>query len=732
MSIPYVTVERLQANRLRLVAPVTATSDGMNDEYLYVADQPGKVWRLNIDDPRDPPVVFADVSKWIDRLGDRDTDKGHVGLNPYLDERGLLGLVIHPEFKDNGRFFMFFSAHPYDVPHDLVLNNDGAFMDVTFNSIGVLVEFRAPWSPDQEPKFILGVRETAFNHNGGSMAIEPVEFKGGKKYTILYLGVGDGGEQKDPYGRAQRNKNPHGKILQINVDNPEEWASPKDLSQNAFGAGIGILAKGFRNPWGITLGSEYQLIVPDAGHNQVEEINVIDQEGGNYGWPFREGSRKYEFAPSSPELETLIDPVFEYGHDEGVAVIGGRTIPSKNGDNWYVFGDFGGDIGPGMAGKEASPHYPSIGRTVWAIPEPIRSDDVKTKNQRLLLHRFPPGTYIKGFGEGSEFGVIYVLTGDTIGPDPRAQSGAIYRLVSPDPKLNIGDEIGHRICEHKPPGAVKVETEPPIDPEHGLKDAMSGLGLKMTSNDSGTVHIISRNPDTTTDIRCSGCAKVDPKALVGGGYVTSFSPCSECGLAVYCSKDCEEGHKDNHWADCQTLIALRPTKWGSLPFAHTIERLSRDDVQGIFRRGAKDAKDRRSGIRKFPGTDRFAFTRMWIAVYDRHTKKTKTYQTHEDAWEGSESVAKGKAYTASAFSSSQNTMSTRALGSLTQPGGPLWNIGNSNVERGGLVEFPGGLPLYKEGQLVGGVGVSGDLVDVDEEVTKAARGEAFVGEEGQK
>ena len=58
---------------------------------------------------------------------------------------------------------------------------------------------------------------------------------------------------------------------------------------------------------------------------------------------------------------------------------------------------------------------------------------------------------------------------------------------------------------------------------------------------------------------------------------------------------------------------------------------------------------------------------------------------------------------------------------LSQPGGPLWQIGNSNrgMFQPGLIEFPGGLPLYKNGQLVGGIGVSGDGVDEDEAVALA-------------
>ena len=72
-----------------------------------------------------------------------------------------------------------------------------------------------------------------------------------------------------------------------------------------------------------------------------------------------------------------------------------------------------------------------------------------------------------------------------------------------------------------------------------------------------------------------------------------------------------------------------------------------------------------------------------------------------------------------AFSSDENALTTRSLTPLTQPGGPLWNIGNSNVAEGGLIEFPGGMPLYKGDKLIGAVGVSGDGVEEDENVAEA-------------
>jgi uncharacterized protein GlcG (DUF336 family) len=108
---------------------------------------------------------------------------------------------------------------------------------------------------------------------------------------------------------------------------------------------------------------------------------------------------------------------------------------------------------------------------------------------------------------------------------------------------------------------------------------------------------------------------------------------------------------------------------------------------------------------------------MHIVVVDRGGRVVGQ-RSMADAWVGSISIAKSKAYTALCFSSNENALTTRTIGALTQPGGPLWNIGNSN-RQDGLIEFPGGMPLYRNGELVGGIGVSGDGVEQDENVAEA-------------
>lgn len=151
--------------------------------------------------------------------------------------------------------------------------------------------------------------------------------------------------------------------------------------------------------------------------------------------------------------------------------------------------------------------------------------------------------------------------------------------------------------------------------------------------------------------------------------------------------------------------------------------LSDQELQRILDQAEKAASELKSLLRvNADGSP--ATTRMHIFVVD-HSGKIMGSRSMADAWAGSVSIAISKAFTAWAFSSDQNALSTRTIGVLSQPGQPLWQIGNSNQPPGspGLIEFPGGLPLYKDGKLVGAIGVSGDGVDQDEQIAQAgARG----------
>jgi len=145
--------------------------------------------------------------------------------------------------------------------------------------------------------------------------------------------------------------------------------------------------------------------------------------------------------------------------------------------------------------------------------------------------------------------------------------------------------------------------------------------------------------------------------------------------------------------------------------------LGADDITKILDQAEQAAKKEESLLRVNAEGKKQA-TRMHIIVVDRGGRVVGQ-RSMADAWVGSIAIARSKAYTAVAFSSNENALTTRTLGPLTQPGGPLWNIGNSNLAEGGLIEFPGGMPLYRNGELMGAIGVSGDGVEQDEHVADA-------------
>ena len=107
-------------------------------------------------------------------------------------------------------------------------------------------------------------------------------------------------------------------------------------------------------------------------------------------------------------------------------------------------------------------------------------------------------------------------------------------------------------------------------------------------------------------------------------------------------------------------------------------------------------------------------TLMDIAVVDAGGN-LKAFARMDGAWLGSIDIALKKARTARMFN-----MNTGEIGNLSQPGGPLYNI---EVSNGGLITFPGGIPLSAAGgEVIGAIGVSGSTVEDDHTVAAAGAG----------
>jgi uncharacterized protein GlcG (DUF336 family) len=180
------------------------------------------------------------------------------------------------------------------------------------------------------------------------------------------------------------------------------------------------------------------------------------------------------------------------------------------------------------------------------------------------------------------------------------------------------------------------------------------------------------------------------------------------------------------------VVLLGPDRAALAQGAHG-SPLSQSEIRTILQQGEAAANLENSPLRSTVGNPRT--TRMHIAVVLRDGRFL-AINSMPDAWVGSYDIAIAKARTAAFFSSDENALTSRVIGELSEPhandgtggAGPLWGIWASNQVgisgsqqfRNGIITFPGGVPLYKNGKLVGGVGVSGDGVDQDEHVAFGA------------
>lgn len=304
-----------ERGRVQTLRPISMTHAGDGSNRAFVATQRGMLFVFKADPDVKQAKMLLDLR-----------DKVHNFAQD--NEEGLLGFALHPRFKDNGQFFVYYNAA--DEPR-----------------VAYLSRFRMSKNdpnradPNSEQR-IMRVEQPFSNHNGG-----PMKF-GHDGY--LYIGFGDGGGRNDPVSRAQDLSTWMGKILRIDVDHQEKgkkYAIPKD---NPFidreGARPEIFAYGIRNPWRLTVDRKTGAIwIGDVGQDLWEEIHII-RRGGNYGWSVREGNHGFNNglrvnydAPQDPP----IDPIWEYDHQVGKSITGGYVyrgmrLPELAGA--YLYGDY--------------------------------------------------------------------------------------------------------------------------------------------------------------------------------------------------------------------------------------------------------------------------------------------------------------------------------------------------------------------------------------------------------
>ncbi len=408
----------LVANGLTAPVDVAAPDDGTGR--LFVVEQTGTIRIVSAQGERmDEP--FLD-------LGDRI-----VELQEGFDERGLLGLAFHPDFANNGRFAVYYSAparegapagwdHTSHVSEFTVSEDDENVAD-----------------PDSE-RLILQIDQPAFNHNAGHLRFGPDGY--------LYIPLGDGGGAGDvgeghtpDIGNAQDRTNLLGSVLRIDVDDEggqdRAYGIPED---NPFvdedDAEPEIWVYGLRNPFDISFDpdGEHGLLIADAGQDLFEWVNLA--EGGeNFGWNITEGSHCFdpqnptgpipeECPDEGPFGEPLVDPVVEYAREDfGTVIVGahiyrGSALEEYQGvmivADWSIDGNANGVL------FVAAPSGDQDANGMWE------------RTQLEIVTDEPgavPGTiaqYITAIGRDAD-GELYVLANPSSGPAP--EQGAVYRVV---------------------------------------------------------------------------------------------------------------------------------------------------------------------------------------------------------------------------------------------------------------------------------------------------------------
>ncbi|NND70363.1 MAG: glucose sorbosone dehydrogenase [Rhodothermales bacterium] len=294
---------------LEFTRPVDIQHPGDGTNRLFVVEQRGVINVFDNSSNVATSSVFLDIE-------DRVNDGGN--------EEGLLGLAFHPDYENNGYFYVYYSA---DNPRRTVVSR----YSVDATDAGTA-------NRDSE-LVILEVGQPFGNHNGGQVSFGPDGY--------LYVGVGDGGSGGDPLGHGQNLSTLLGTILRIDVDSTvagKNYAIPPDnpFAGNSDGYAEEIFAYGLRNPWRFSFDSETeQLWTGDVGQNDLEEIDIVES-GKNYGWNIQEGGGCYE--PSSGCDKTgLVQPIIDYGRRSGKSVTGGfvyRGSAVNDLQGYYIYADF--------------------------------------------------------------------------------------------------------------------------------------------------------------------------------------------------------------------------------------------------------------------------------------------------------------------------------------------------------------------------------------------------------
>ena len=418
---------KLQMISSGLTAPNWGIFAPGNEEDLFVTDQDGVLWRINLESGN--RSIFLDVRSQLVPLG--------IFGEGTFDERGLLGVAFHPDYQANGNVYTY-TSEPVDGLVDF--STMPADSDADHHSVITEWHVESPMDPDAivdmaSRRVLLRIDQPQFNHNAGALNFGPD--------GMLYIAVGDGGGADDQDGQeflggviighgsdgnGRDPTNPLGTVLRIDPKGTNsmnsQYGIPEDNPYQGHAQVLEeIFAYGFRNPFRFSFDTLSGLLfLGDVGQNDIEEINIV-LPGGNYGWNYKEGTFNFNPNGTDPGFVTeedpgvplgLIDPIAQYDHDEGIAIVGGfvyrgTRIPWLYGR--YVFGEF-------------AKTFNNDGRLFF-----LKYRGSNPISEFQLSDQDDLGLSLLGFGQDSK-GEIYVLANAT--GTPFGESGVVLRIEPVD------------------------------------------------------------------------------------------------------------------------------------------------------------------------------------------------------------------------------------------------------------------------------------------------------------
>lgn len=292
--------------------PVLLTHAPDTTDRIFLVSQTGQIHVFPNDSLVPSATEFLDISD---------------SINTNLGEQGLLGLAFHPNYAQNGYFYVNYTTG--SSPNRRTVIARYSVDSININAGDPASEF-----------ILLEINQPFANHNGGMIEFGPDGY--------LYIGMGDGGSGGDPQNHGQNRTTLLGAMLRIDVDTTTgglNYGIPPDNPYVGNGQGYReeIWAYGLRNPWRFSFDSQSgDLWAGDVGQNAWEEVDLI-KKGHNFGWRIMEGFHCYN-PPSGCDTAGLTLPHFEFSHGLGFSVTGGYVYRGSNHPGLvgkYIFGDYG-------------------------------------------------------------------------------------------------------------------------------------------------------------------------------------------------------------------------------------------------------------------------------------------------------------------------------------------------------------------------------------------------------